>query len=118
MSTGSTSKPRVYKGFTPRMGVFAVRHLPSGRTLLGWSIHLAGILNRHRFQLDAGSHPLKTLQADWRRDGPEAFTFEVVDELAANPAHPADFDYRGDLAALEALWRDRLDLTAQTTYRT
>lgn len=113
--TRSPSDPRAYKGFQPRMGVYAVRHLPSGRTLLGWSRHLEGILNRHRFQLGAGMHPQKLLQADWDRDGAEAFAFELLDEIEPHPDRPrADPD--GELAALEELWRDRLGLTRETTY--
>lgn len=106
-----------YKGFKPRMGVYAVRHLPSGRTLLGWSLHLTGILNRHRFQLERGGHPLKTLQEDWRRDGPNAFSFETLDELSPDPLRPAESDQAADLAELESLWRDRLELTEQQSYR-
>jgi hypothetical protein len=116
VSTEPTSKPRAYKGFTPRMGVYAVRHLPSGRTLLGWSRHLQGILNRHRFSLELGGHTNKALQEDWRRDGAQAFSFDVVDELAVDPARAADHDYGPDLVELEALWRERLGLTPQTTY--
>lgn len=117
MSSEPSHPPRVYKGFTPRMGVYAVRHQPSGRTLLGWSRHLVGILNRHRFQLEMGGHTLAALQEDWKRDGPQAFTFEVLDELPPDPTRPPDFDYGEDLAGLEALWRERLGLTEQTTYR-
>ena len=106
-----------YKGFHPRMGVFAVRHLPSGRTLLGWSRHLTGILNRHRFQLELGTHPLKAMQEDWRRDGADAFTFETLDELSPDPARPTESAQAEDLAELESLWRARLGLSDQQTYR-
>ena len=118
MSAEPPNKPRVYKGFTPRMGIYAVRHLPSGRTLLGWSRHLQGILNRHRFSLELGGHTHKSLQEDWRRDGAVAFSFDVVDELALDPARAADHDYGPDLEALEALWRERLGLGAHNTYAT
>lgn len=116
MSVETPSRPRAYKGFTPRMGVYAVRHLPTGRTLLGWSRHLQGILNRHRFQLELGGHGNEALQADWQRAGAEAFTFEVLDELAPDPARAPDHDYGEDLAGLEALWRERLGLTAENSY--
>ena len=39
-----------------------------------------------------------------------------IDELAPDPTKAADHDYREDLAGLEALWRERLGLTADTTY--
>jgi hypothetical protein len=97
------------------MGVYAVRHLPSGRTLLGWSRHLEGILNRHRFQLGAGMHPKKVLQADWLRDGAGSFAFEILDEIEPLPDRQGG-DPDADLAELEALWRDRLGLTEETTY--
>lgn len=108
--------PRQYKGFTPRMGVFAVRHLPSGRTHLGWSRHLQGILNRHRFQLGTGAHPLKSLQADWLRDGADAFAFEILDELKGHADRPDEAPGDEELVELEALWRERLGLDAGTTY--
>ncbi|WP_373048734.1 GIY-YIG nuclease family protein [Vulgatibacter sp.] len=114
MAATGTGK-RDYKGFTPRMGVYAVRHLPSGRTLLGSSLHLQGILNRHRFQLETGVHAQQAMQADWRRDGRDAFAFEILDELKPLPDRP-DHDPSSDLAELEALWRERLGLTPQTTY--
>lgn len=115
MPPRSQSATRPYKGFQPRMGVYAVRHVPSGRTLLGWSRHLDGILNRHRFQLGTGMHPIKTLQADWLRDGIGAFVFEILDELQPHPDRP-DEDPGDDLLALEAMWRERLGLTDETTY--
>ena len=105
-------RKRKYKLFTPRMGVYAVRHLPSGRILLGSSTHLEGILNRHHFQLSAGIHVDKDLQADWRRDGAEAFSFEILDELPPSddvaPKDPSE-----DLMALEELWRERLAAEAE-----
>jgi len=107
--------PRKYKGFTPRMGVYAVRHLPSGRVLLGSSPHLEGILNRHRFQLSTGVHPIRALQADWHRDGAGAFSFEILDELPQSD-DAAPRDPRGDLAALEELWRERLALDPAHSY--
>jgi hypothetical protein len=98
------------------MGVWAIRHLASGRTLIGWSRHLQGTLNRHRFQLDLGGHPVKALQTDWRRECPEAFAFEILDELAPDPTRPPAYDYAEDLAGLESLWRERLGLTAKMLY--
>jgi hypothetical protein len=115
-ATSETTPPRAYKGFTVRMGVYAIRHLGTGRTLLSWSRHLQAALNRHRFSLDTGSHRNAELQAEWRREGAAAFTFEVVDELAADPKQPATYDYGDDLASLAQLWRDRLGLTAANSY--
>jgi hypothetical protein len=74
---------------TPRpAGVYRVRNLVSGKSLLGSSPDLPAILNRERFQLDAGLHPDKELQKDWRELGPNAFAFETLDRLE-RPARPA-----------------------------
>lgn len=115
MAAAESVKQRMYKGFTPRMGVYAVRHAPSGRVLLGSSAHVVGALNRNRFQLSVGSHLDPAMQADWRRDGADAFTFEILDELTP-PADRPDYDPSDDLEALEALWRERLGLTPETSY--
>lgn len=116
MSTEAPTPPRAYKGFSVRMGVYAVRHLPSGRVLLGRSAHLQGSLNRHRFELDLGKHPVQALQDDWRRDGPAAFAFEVLDALEPDPAKGPSHDYGKDLEALEALWRQQLGLPERHAY--
>ena len=112
----SPPPPRAYKGFQVRMGVFAIRHLPSGRVLLDWSPHLEGAFNRNRFLLQTGKHPLAKLQKDWQRDGEAAFVFEVIDELPPDPALPGTHDYREDLKGLEALWRDRLAGKPELSY--
>jgi hypothetical protein len=92
---------------TPRpMGVFAVRHVPSGRMLVGSSRDLPAMLNRQRFQLERGVHPNRALQQDWNTHGAESFAFETLDELRI-PETPA-YDPAADLATLEALWLEKL----------
>jgi hypothetical protein len=97
---------RQYKE-TPRpVGVYRVRNIRSGRWLLGASVDVPAMLNRQRFQLDAGSHPSPALQRDWKELGAEAFVFETLDllELPDEPGYkPQD-----DLRALEGLWREKL----------
>lgn len=105
MSVPEKKVKRVYKGFTPRMGVYAVKHLPSGRILLGSSPHLVGTLNGHRFRLRAGMHPERALMEDWRRDGPEAFAFEILDEL--DPTEDEE-KAEAELDELLSLWCERL----------
>ena len=95
-----------YKLNPPPMGVFQIRHVPSGRIFVVSAQNLAGIMNSHRFQLRTGSHPNKPLQAEWNASGADAFAFEVLDELA--PPDGGGQDARADLAALESLWLDKL----------
>lgn len=97
---------REYKENRRPIGVFWVRNTVNGKSLVGVSSDLPGMLNRQRFQLDAGLHPNRELQKDWNELGPDAFAFEVLDTLPA-PERP-DYDSSDDLRALEALWLDKL----------
>jgi hypothetical protein len=89
---------REYQQTHPRMGIWQIRNLVNGRVMIGASLNLPGILNRHRFQLEAGSHQSAALQTDWNQYGSENFAFEILDELTPNadPQH----DHRTDLAFL------------------
>jgi RimJ/RimL family protein N-acetyltransferase len=92
---------------TPRpAGVYRVRNKVSGKTLVGSSPNLPGILNRQRFQLNNGSHPDKELQSDWNALGPDAFTFETLDLL--KPSDDPGYDPAEDLRALKEMWLDKL----------
>jgi len=100
---------------TPRpAGVYRVRNTAQRRALVGSSPNLPGILNRHRFQLDDGSHTDKELQRDWRALGADAFSFDVLDELP--PQDDADVDVGEELAVLLAMWRDKLAAVGETFY--
>jgi len=94
-----------YQQNHPPMGVYQIRNIVNGRILIGSSLNLTGALNSPRFQLNAGSHVNKALQAEWREFGSESFVFEILDELSATegPGH----DYRADLAFLEEFWLEK-----------
>ncbi|MDN2677457.1 GIY-YIG nuclease family protein [Janthinobacterium sp. SUN033] len=92
-----------YRQLPPPLGIIALRHLPSGRTLLDSSRNAPGMLNRHRFELNLGKHRNALLQADWRRDGAAAFSCAVIDTLKL-PDDPA-FDADAELGALLDLHR-------------
>lgn len=107
------AKVRLYKESHKRAGVFAVRNLRDGRVLLGSALNLHGPLNRHRAQLDFGSHPCRALQKDWDALGPEAFAFEVletVDEKLAGPERD------GALTALVRKWSEELGADGARSY--
>lgn len=105
---------REYKE-TPRpAGVYRLQHTPSGRTLLGASPDAPAMLNRIRFQLQSKGHPNRQLQADWNADGADAFLFQVVDLLL--PLKSEEKDPAEELALLEELWRDKLNVEARPHY--
>ena len=97
---------REYKE-TPRpMGVYQIRNTVNGRLLVGVSVDLPSILNRHRAELRMGGHRNRELQKEWAEFGAEAFEFEVLDTLT--PPERPDYDPSTDLRALEELWLDKL----------
>ena len=105
---------RTYKE-TPRpAGVYRVRNTVSGRSLVGASLNLPGMLNRHRFQLEHGSHPNRELQEHWKKLGPDAFSFEILDLL--EPSSDADYDPSADLLVLEQMWLEKLREQGEPLY--
>lgn len=106
MSADRRERAREYRETSRPMGVFRVRDTVTGTTLIGSSVDLPSMLNRQRFQLEMGVHPDKALQRAWDATSPEAFVFEVLDELETSDI--ASYDPKDDLRELERLWRERL----------
>jgi len=94
-----------YRQMRFSMGVLQIRNLSNGKVLLDSGLNLPALVNRHRFQLELGAHPNRLLQLDWNQFGAEAFRFEMVAEVERMESEP-DRDYRDDVKALEALWRE------------
>jgi hypothetical protein len=107
---------RGYKESQRPMGVYQIRNTVSGKLLVGASVDLPSILNRHRAALRMGGHLNRGLQKDWGEFGPEAFEFEVLDTLT--PPERPDYDPRGDLRVLEELWLDKLSPYEERGYNT
>lgn len=101
--TRKTALKAAYRQQAPALGIIALRHLPSGYALLERSRNAPGALNRHRFELNLGTHRNARLQADWRRDSAAAFRFDIIDSVKAS-GDPA-FDAEAELDALLALHR-------------
>lgn len=105
---------REYKD-TPRpAGVYVVRNLATDTWLIGTAVDLPGVLNRQRFQLELGSHPDATLQADWNTLGPDAFEFAVLDQL--DPTPDAQADTVEEVRVLGKMWLERLTESGQSLY--
>ena len=105
---------RLYKGSPRRAGVYRIRNTVRSKSLLGSSPDLHGIFNRHRFQLALGSHPVRTLQKDWKELGEGAFVFEILDEM--KPSDEPGGNPAEDLAALMQLWREKLAEEGEAFY--
>ena len=97
---------REYKESRRPMGVYRVVNRVNGKGLVGSSVNVPAMLNRHQAQLKMGAHQNRALQADWKQFGAEAFEFEVLDTL--EPTDQPDYDPAGDLHALEEMWLEKL----------
>ena len=97
---------REYKDSQRPMGVYQVRNTVTGRSLVGASVDLPAILNRHRAQLRLGTHANRALQQDWDKFGPEAFEFDILDTL--QPPKRSDANPAEELRVLEELWLEKL----------
>ena len=72
----------------------AIRSTQTGRTLVYAAPNPEGQRNRFRFSVSTNTCVQAVLAADWRRYGPESFTFQVLEELDSSE------NYRG--TSLEA----------------
>ena len=95
-----------YKRAARPMGIFLIRNVVTDKVFLVSALNLNGGINRHKFQLAAGSHPNRALQEDWKVLGEENFAFEIIDQCEP-PDNPA-LDSRVELEAMEAMWLDQL----------
>ena len=57
------------------MGIFQIRNMASEKVFVAAGVDLQGIINRHRFELEMGSHPNQGLQTDWNDLGGASFAF-------------------------------------------
>ena len=105
---------REYKAARRPAGVYQVRNTVTGRIYAGITPDLPGMLNRQGFQLEMGSHPDKTLQADWNELGAGAFEIGVLEELE-QPEDPG-YDPAEDLGALFELWIERFEADGTPLY--
>lgn len=105
---------REYKERVKPTGVYQVRNIVNGRVLLGSSLNLEGLLNRHRFTLRNGSHTNKELQKDWDEFGPDGFVFEVLEEVKVKD-HP-NFNLKDELTLLEQIWLEKLQPFGERGY--
>lgn len=93
----------------PPMGIYSIRDRTSGHMLLGASRNVHAALNRARFELLMGKHADRVLQAEWNRSGAAGLEFEVLELVKERK--DADFDYAGELKALELIHRELQGLT-------
>lgn len=88
------------------MGVYQIRNTVNGKVWIDSSTNVPAKFNRYRAQLNAGIHPSKPLQAEWKEFGADVFAFEVIEPV--EPRSDPAYNYTADLEVLEDLWLEKL----------
>jgi len=105
----------LYKQNRKQAGIYGIRNRETGRLLIGSSLNLHGPLNRHRAELNFGSHRCRQLQQDWNALGPEGFDFEVFDTVDLKLA---GLDRDAELRKLELDWLAQMQPLTDQYYNT
>jgi group I intron endonuclease len=105
---------REYKERVKPSGIYQVKNMANGKVLLGSSLNMEGLLNRHRFTLKIGSHTNKELQKDWNEFGPEQFVFEILEEVKV--VDSPNFNLKDELTLLEEIWLEKLQPFGERGY--
>lgn len=95
-----------YKQIKFRIGVFQVRNTVNGKVFIEGSVNLDKIWNRHRAELNFGSHANAGLQADWKTFGEDNFVYEILDEIKQDETK--NIDYGKEVKQLEKMYIDEL----------
>lgn len=96
-----------YKQMKPDMGVFFIRANFKNKCYLESTGDLKGTINGTKFKLEAGLHPIRELQKDWREHGAGNFSFEIL-EVLEHGEDASKTDYAEDLALLKMIWEEKL----------
>jgi group I intron endonuclease len=118
MENNKKTRKELQKEYLERVkpsGVYQVKNIRNGKVLLGSSLNLEGPLNRHRFMLKIGSHTNKELQKDWNEMGPDAFIFEILEEVKRRDDDP-NFNLKDELTLLEMIWLEKLQPVGERGY--
>jgi hypothetical protein len=91
-------------------GVFVVRCAATGQAWVASSPNLDTQQNSVWFSLRNGGHPNKAAQAAWTAHGPDAFTYEVLEQIEGADLTPLGL--RDRLKTRAAHWREALGATA------
>src|SRR5665648_272239 len=97
----------MYKQIKPQMGLVIVRSKNNDKFLTEATKNLKGKINSMKFQLKAGVHTNKKLQAEWNIKGKDEFIIEILDYLEYDKDERKT-DYREDLKLLKSIYEEKM----------
>lgn len=102
-----------YKQAAQPAGVFKITNTANGKIFIGSSVNVPGRLNRYRLELEMGSCRIPSLQDDWKANGSEVFTFEILELIDPGTEEK---DIADEVSALEELYLEQLQPYADKGY--
>ena len=93
-----------YKRVKTYMGVFQVRNNVNGKSFIGVSPNLKNRWLTLKGQLEMGRHANAGWQQDWNEFGPDAFTYQVIEQQEADDIA----DMKWELKKLQKAWLEKL----------
>jgi group I intron endonuclease len=103
-----------YKQMKFKVGVFQIKNTVNGKILVGSSVNLDAIWNRHKAELKFDGHRNKTLQQEWKEFGEENFAFEILYEIEQKDG--SNIDYNKEAKKLEEMFIEELHPFAEKGY--
>lgn len=94
-----------YKQIKTYMGVIQISNTSNGKIYIGSYPNLKNKWMVLQGSLNSGTHFNSRLQEDWKRFGPEAFTYQVLEEKTTDEVA----DVRWELKQMEARWLEKLE---------
>jgi len=82
-----------------RIGVFQIKNIANNKVYIDSSVNLDKIWNRHRLELNYGTHRNLALQTDWNEFGESNFVFEILSEIKQTDENNSDYTKESKLLA-------------------
>ena len=88
-------------------GVYVIKNNRTGKIFLDSTTDMRASGNRFGFSQKTGNCTYKHIEEDWKTFGPEAFAFEVLEELERGD-NQTDYEFESDIAVMKELWKEKL----------
>jgi hypothetical protein len=98
---------RQYKERRITGGIYLIKNSLGGKSVLGSTTNIQGSRNRFDFSKKTGMCADKRIEAEWKRLGADAFSFDVLEEITKGEAQ-TDREFERDLADYKELWLEKL----------
>jgi hypothetical protein len=90
-------------------GVYRIKNMRGGKTLLEATTDIRGSRNRFDFSQKTGLCTDMRLQEDWKKWGADSFIFEILEEYEKEDSQTME-EFQSDISLLKGLWGEKLSM--------